>query len=73
MEVVQLLESQGFWQHQLLRGIDGEGHRKSRALEGYGNQYWPVRSRILAWRTLSSLTEMPGKPQFTGRQRAAHD
>ena len=50
MEVVQLLESQGFWQHQLLRGIDGEGHRKSRALEGYGNQYWPVGSGILAWR-----------------------
>ena len=50
MEVVQLLESQGFWQHQVLRGIGGEGNRKSRALEGYGNQYWPIGSGILAWR-----------------------
>ena len=50
VEVVQLLESQGFWQHQVLRGIGGEGNRKSRALEGYGNQYWPIGSGILAWR-----------------------
>ena len=51
VELVQLLGSQGFWQHQVFRGVGGEGSRKYSALEGYGNQYWPVHSRILAWRT----------------------
>ena len=37
------------------------------ALEGYGNQYWPIRSSILAWRT-PSLTENPGRPWSTGSQ-----
>ena len=50
MEVVQLLESQGFWQHQILRGVGGSGSRTYNALEGHGNQYWPIRSSILAWR-----------------------
>ena len=27
------------------------GSRKFNALEGYGNQYWPIRFSILAWRT----------------------
>ena len=40
--------------------------------EGYGNQYWPIRSSILAWRT-PSLTEKPGRPQSTGSQRVGHD
>ena len=62
-EVVQLLGSQGFWQHQVLRGV-GSG-RKYSALEEYGNQYWPIYSSILAWRTLS-LTEMPGRPHPQG-------
>ena len=32
-------------------------------LEGYGNQYWPICSSILAWRT-PSLTEVAGhRPQ----------
>ena len=53
MEVVQLLGSQRFWQHQILRGAGGEGSRKHSALEGHGNQYWPIRSSILAWRTPS--------------------
>ena len=38
------------------------------ALEGYGNQYWPICSSILAWRI--SLTEKPDRPQSTGSQRA---
>ena len=38
------------------------------ALEGHGNQYWPVGSSILAWRT-PSLTEKPGRPQCTGSRR----
>ena len=42
---------QGFWQHQLLKGFGGQGSRKYSALEGYGSQYWPIRSSILAWRT----------------------
>jgi len=37
------------------------------ALEGYGNQYWPIGSSILAWRT-PSLTENPGRPWSTGSQ-----
>ena len=40
--------------------------------KGYGNQYWPICSSILAWRT-PSLTEKPGRPQSTGSQRAGHD
>ena len=51
MEVLQLLGSQGFWQHQVLRGVGGEGSKKYSTLEGYGNQYWPICSSILAWRT----------------------
>ena len=35
------------------RGVGGEGSRKYSALEGDGNQYWPVHSSILAWRTPS--------------------
>ena len=38
VEVVQLLGSQGFWQHQVLRGVGGWGRRKYSALEGYGHQ-----------------------------------
>ena len=36
------------------------------ALEGDGSQYWPIRSSILAWRTLLA-------GQSTGSQRAGHD
>ena len=38
MEVVQLFVSQGFWQHQVLRGVGSEGSRKYNALEGYGRE-----------------------------------
>ena len=51
MEVVQLVEMQGFWQHQVLRGVGGEGSRKYSAVEGYGNQNWPTHSSIVACRT----------------------
>ena len=51
MEVVHLLGSQGFWQYQVVRGVGRLGSRKYSALEGYGNQYWPICSSILAWRT----------------------
>ena len=34
MEVVQLHGSQGFWQHQVLRGVGVWGSRKYSALEG---------------------------------------
>ena len=50
VEVVQLLGLQGFWQHKVLKGLGGQGSRKYSALEGYGNQYWPICSSILAWR-----------------------
>ena len=59
----QLLELEGFWQHQVLRGVGGYGSRKYSTLEGYGNQYWPIRSSILAW-TPPSLTEKPGSPVY---------
>ena len=71
VEVVQLFGSHGFWQHQVLRGVGGQGSRKYSALEGYGNQCWPICSSILAWRT-PSLTEKPGRPQSTGSQRVKH-
>ena len=48
------------------------GSRKYSALEGYGNQYWPVHSSSLAWRA-PSLTEKPGRPQSTGSQRVGQD
>jgi len=51
VEVVQLLGSQGFWQHQVLREVGSYSSRKYSDLEGYGNQYWPICSSILAWRT----------------------
>ena len=57
MEVLQLLGSQGFWQHQVLRGVGSYGSRKYSVLEGYSKQYWPIHSSILAWRTI--LTEKP--------------
>jgi len=61
-----LLRLQGFWQHQVLRGVGGQGSRKYSALEGYGNQYWPIRSSMPAWR--NPLTDKPGRPQTTGPQ-----
>ena len=72
MERVQLLGSQGFWQHRLLGRVGGQGSRKYSALEENGNQYWPIHSSILAWKT-SFLTEKPGRPQSTGSKRAGHD
>ena len=44
---------------------------KYRALKEYGNQYWPIHSSILAWRT--PLTEKPGKPHSTGSQEVGRD
>ena len=71
MEAVQLLGSQGFWQHQVLRGVGSQGSRKYSALEGYGNQSWPMFSSVPAWRI--PLTEKPGRPQSTGSERVGHD
>ena len=70
VEVVQLLGLKAFWQHQVLRGVGGQGSRKYCAPEGHDNQYWPIHSSILAWRT--PLTEKPGGPQSTGLQRVGH-
>ena len=64
VEVVQLLGPQGFWQHQVLRGVGSQGSRKCSALEGDGNQCWPIRASILAWRT--PLTERPGSHHLQG-------
>ena len=50
----------------------GELAARAAAAEGYGNQYWPICSNILAWRT-PSLTEKPGRPQSTELQRVGHD
>ena len=36
---------------QVFRGVGGYGSWKYSALEGYGKQYWPICSSILAWRT----------------------
>ena len=33
------------------QGVGGWGGRKYSALEGYGDQYWPIHSSMLAWRT----------------------
>ena len=42
MEVVQLLGLQGFME------VGSKGSRIYNALEGHGNQYWPICSSILA-------------------------
>ena len=66
MEVVQLLGSQGFWQHQILRGLSAS---EAGNIEGYGNQYWPIRSRILA-REHPYLTEQPAGCSLQGRKES---
>ena len=71
-EVVQLLGSQGFCQHQVLKGAGSEGSRKNNALEEYGNQYWSIPFSIHAWRT-PFLKQKPGRPQSTGSQRVGHN
>ena len=56
------------------RGTQGSwwlGQQEISALEGYGNQYWPIHSTILAWRTY--LIEKPHRPQSIGLQRVEHD
>ena len=71
MKVVQLLGSEGFWQHQVLRGIGGYVSRKYSVLEVYATnigQYAPV---FLPGEP--PLTEKPGRPQSTGPQRVGHD
>ena len=69
VEVVQLLGSQGLGGTRYSGGVGGQGSRKYSALEGYGNQSWPIRSSILAWRT-PSLTEKPGRPQSMGHKES---
>ena len=46
--------------------------RKYSALEGYGDQYWPICSSMLAWRTTPSLTEESRRPQSTESQQVGH-
>ena len=70
MEVSKLFGLQGFWQHQILRGVGSKGSRRYSALEEYGNHYWPIRSSILAWGT--PLIEKPGRPQSIGLKRVGH-
>ena len=53
------------------QGVGGYGSRKYSALEGYGNQYWPIHSNILAWRT--PLAEEPSSLHSTESQRVGHD
>ena len=48
------------------------GQQEYSALEGYHNQYWTMRSSILAWRP-PSLMEKPVRSQSTGSQRAGQD
>ena len=48
------------------RGVGGQGSRKYSALEGYGDQCWPIRPSILAWRI--PLMEKPVRPQSIGRK-----
>ena len=52
----------------VLRGVASLGSRKYSALEGYGNQSWPIASVFLPGEPLS-LTRKPGRPQSTGSQR----
>jgi len=57
VEIMQLLGSQEFWQHQVLRRVGGYGSRKYSALKGYGNKYWPICSIFL-----------PGDPNLPDRE-----
>ena len=68
MEVVQLFGSQGFWQHQVLRGLEagevGNIVLQKGMLASLG-QYAPV---FLPGEP-PSLTEKSGRPQSTGLKR----
>ena len=50
MEVVQLLGSQGSGQHKVL-GSWQLGQQEIQCSRRVDNQYWPIRSGILGWRT----------------------
>ena len=54
--VVQLLGSQVFWQHQVLRGAGGQGRKKYSALEPHAS--------TLAWKI--PWMEEPGGLQSVG-------
>ena len=71
MEVVQLLESQGFWQHQVLRGIVSWGSRKYSALEGYGGEGNGTPLQHSCWKI--PWMEEPGGPQSMGSLRVGQD
>ena len=69
MKVVQLLGSEEFWQHQVLRGIGGYVSRKYSVLEVYATsigQYAPV------FLPGEPLIEKPSRTQSTGPQRFGH-
>ena len=72
MEVVHLLGSQGFWQHQVLRGLVARAAENTVLLKVMATstgQYAPV---FLLGES-PSLTEKPGRPQSTGSQKVVHD
>ena len=49
VELGQLLGSQGFWQHQVLRGVGGSGSRKYSLWEGTAARIGQYSSSVLAW------------------------
>ena len=67
VEVVQLLGLHGFWQHQVPRGVGGEGSRKYSALEGMTTSTGQYTSIFLPGEPFS-LTEKTGRLQSTGSQ-----
>ena len=69
MEVVQLLGLQGFWQHQVLRGVGGQGSRKYSALEGY--VVTSICQYILQYSCLENLP--PWQRSLAGHSLQGHE
>ena len=72
MDMVQLLELQGFWQPQVLRGGWWLGQQEIQC----SRRVWqPVLANTLQYSCLeNSLSDRkPGRPQSIGLQRVGHD
>ena len=71
MDVVQLLGSQGFWQHQVLRALVARAEGNIVLWKGMATSIGQHAPVFLPGEA-PSLTEKPGRPQTTGLQRVGH-
>ena len=72
MEVVQLLQLQGFWQHQVLGELAARAEGNIELEKGRATSIGQCIPVFLPGEP-PFLTEKPGRPQSTGPQRVEHD